>query len=79
MAFEIQVSVALVNTDPNVEVGEPAIVLRSRRSTSLVAADGDDARGTMALARQRFKSINEDVAVDFDGQLEIAERNAVDA
>lgn len=79
MALELRVSVALVNTDPNPEEGEPRIVLRSRRSTSLIGSgeEGDGAvAGHLAIARHRLRAIVEEVAVDIDGQLEIAERNA---
>ena len=75
MALELRVSIALVNTDPNLDEGEPGIVLRSRRSTSLIG-NGEAIAGDLAVARHRLKTITEEVAVDIDGQLEIAERNA---
>lgn len=75
MAVELRVSIELADTDPNVEAGEPGIILRSTRSTSLVA-DNPDHGAQLAVARHRLKVITEEVAVDLDGQLEVAERNA---
>lgn len=76
MALEIQVSVAVVNTEPPIP-GNPGVMVRAVRSSTLFNAPEDaplDAE--FAVARHRLKSLVEEVQVDVDGQLQMYESKA---
>lgn len=88
MAMELQVTIALVNTDPAVEQpdgsqlpapGSPGILIRTQRATTLVDEADTTVEGAMRVARHRLEQMVHDCHVDADAQIEIVEGNAAAA
>lgn len=75
MALELRVKIELVNTDPQ-PPDVMRVLVRGRRDSTLTSTEGADLAGEFAVARHRLRTMVEEVAVDVDSQLEIAEANA---
>lgn len=73
MAMELQVYVAVINTEPPVP-GQPGIIIRSQRTSTLLAKDETPESEIFALANNRLGGLIDDVVIDARGQLELAER-----
>jgi hypothetical protein len=74
MAFELRVTISLVDTEPAIP-GNPGIVFNSECRSAVVMDSGADSAGAMALCAVKASSMAEDALLDFKGQAEVWETN----
>lgn len=77
MALELQVTVAIVDTEPEAP-GNPGILIRSLRASTLVGDSDATAANVWAVADARLSRIAEETIEDARGQIQILERDAIE-
>jgi len=77
MAYELQVTVALVDTEPET-AGNPGILVRSERASTLVSEPGLGVADAMTIAEARLTALADDVMTDAIGQLQTWQRAFVE-